>query len=121
MVDKVFRAPINLYFDVTPIGRVLNKFTKDMSTWDTEIAWSYGSGLVQAYQVLGGIIVTCVTVPWVLFLVPFVGAAAVYYFRKVITAYKETTRIESLTRSPLVSFLSEVYMGNATIRAYNKE
>lgn len=32
MIKYVFEAPINLYFDVTPIGRILNKFTKDLMT-----------------------------------------------------------------------------------------
>jgi len=30
MVKYVLNAPINLYFDVTPIGRILNKFSKDL-------------------------------------------------------------------------------------------
>jgi len=29
MLSKVLNAPINLYFDVTPIGRILNRFSKD--------------------------------------------------------------------------------------------
>ena len=31
MLAKVLNAPINLYFEVTPIGRILNKFSKDLS------------------------------------------------------------------------------------------
>lgn len=31
MIEKVTNAPINLYFDVTPIGRVLNKFSGDLN------------------------------------------------------------------------------------------
>jgi hypothetical protein len=30
MVSAVLKAPINLFYDVTPTGRVLNKFTKDL-------------------------------------------------------------------------------------------
>jgi len=32
MIMQVLRAPINLFFDVTPTGRILNKFTKDLNT-----------------------------------------------------------------------------------------
>jgi ABC-type multidrug transport system fused ATPase/permease subunit len=34
MISKVMNAPINLYFDVTPIGRILNKFSKDLAVVD---------------------------------------------------------------------------------------
>jgi ABC-type multidrug transport system fused ATPase/permease subunit len=30
MIDKILHAPANLYFDVTPVGRILNKFSKDL-------------------------------------------------------------------------------------------
>jgi ABC-type multidrug transport system fused ATPase/permease subunit len=35
MIKKVMNAPINLYFDVTPVGRILNRFTKDLSVAET--------------------------------------------------------------------------------------
>ena len=31
MIFRVMHAPINTYFDVTPIGRILNKFSKDLN------------------------------------------------------------------------------------------
>ena len=31
MIERVIAAPINLYFDVTPTGRILNKFSKDLN------------------------------------------------------------------------------------------
>lgn len=36
MLDYVMNAPINLYFDVTPIGRILNKFSKDLEVADLQ-------------------------------------------------------------------------------------
>jgi len=35
MLSKVLNAPVNLYFDVTPIGRILNKFSKDLDVADS--------------------------------------------------------------------------------------
>ena len=31
MIDKILKAPVNLYFDITPIGKSLNKFSKDLN------------------------------------------------------------------------------------------
>ena len=35
MIKRVLGAPINLYYDVTPTGRILNKFSKDLSVIET--------------------------------------------------------------------------------------
>ena len=35
MIRRVSNAPINLYYDVTPIGRVLNKFSSDLGDLST--------------------------------------------------------------------------------------
>lgn len=34
MLRNVFEAPVNLYFDTTPIGRILNRFSKDLNALD---------------------------------------------------------------------------------------
>ena len=39
MIKKVLNAPINLFFDVTPIGRILNKFSKDLSVLELQLGW----------------------------------------------------------------------------------
>lgn len=34
LIAYVFRAPINLFFDITPIGKILNRFSKDLAVLD---------------------------------------------------------------------------------------
>ena len=36
MLDRVMTAPINLYFDVTPVGQIQSKFTKDLGAVEGE-------------------------------------------------------------------------------------
>ena len=31
MLENIIKAPVNLYFEITPIGRILNKFSKDLN------------------------------------------------------------------------------------------
>lgn len=45
LLQNVLRAPLASFFDVTPLGRVLNRFSKDVDTTDTDLpatlrAWS---------------------------------------------------------------------------------
>lgn len=62
MLQKVFNAPINLFFDVTPIGRILNKFSKDLSGIEREFAWDVGAFLAMTYQALAILIVSVIVV-----------------------------------------------------------
>lgn len=39
MFDSVLKAPINLYFDTTPIGRILNRFSKDLSVIESQLVF----------------------------------------------------------------------------------
>ena len=44
MIERILGAPINLYFDTTPIGRIINRFTKDLQP--VEVAMIYLLGTV---------------------------------------------------------------------------
>lgn len=35
MISQVVKAPVNTYFEVTPIGSILNKFSKDLNQCET--------------------------------------------------------------------------------------
>lgn len=36
VLHRVLRAPVNKFFDVTPVGRILNRFSSDISRVDNE-------------------------------------------------------------------------------------
>lgn len=42
LIAYVFRAPINLFFDITPLGKILNRFSKDMAVIDEQIYYNLG-------------------------------------------------------------------------------
>lgn len=120
MLSKVFNAPINLFFDVTPIGRILNKFSKDLSGVEREFSWEVGNFLANAYQALAVLIVAVIVVKWILLILPVLFYVAFKLYVNSITCFRETTRVESLTKSPLLSFFSESLSGGSTIRIFKK-
>jgi ABC-type multidrug transport system fused ATPase/permease subunit len=121
MIKKVLNAPINLYFDVTPIGRILNKFSKDLSMIELQLGWQIGSVFVCFFFALTIIIMSAIVVYWILLILPILLFISAKIYTYSINSYRETTRIESLTKSPLLSFLSESCNGAPTIRAFGKQ
>ena len=107
MIDKIMNAPINLYFDTTPIGRILNRFSKDLSVLDLNCVFILGTFYVNLYQLISTIVISIVIVPWISFYFPIMFIIVLWLYKKSISATKEVSRIESVTKSPLLSFLSE--------------
>jgi ABC-type multidrug transport system fused ATPase/permease subunit len=120
MLRKVFNAPINLYFDVTPIGRILNKFSKDLTGIEREFAWEIGNFLAMVYQSLAILIVAVIVVKWILVLLPILIYISYKLYVNSIVSFRETTRLESLTKSPLLSNFGETFMGTSTIRTFSR-
>jgi len=121
MIRKVMNAPINLYFDVTPVGRILNRFTKDLSLAETQIQWSIGGMLICSYQAASIVLVALIVVKWVILLLPVLIYLLVRLYKRSISSMRETTRVESNTKGPLLSYMGETFNGASTIRAFQRQ
>jgi len=119
VLRSVLRAPM-YFFDTTPTGRILSRFSKDMYTVDNEIA-DYVDIFVFIVLQLAVVMVTIVVItPYFAAALPFLGFFYIYamnYFRQVS---RETKRLESVARSPVYSQFSETLGGLQTIRAFGK-
>lgn len=94
MIDRVLKAPCNNYFDTTPLGRLVSRFSKDLSVIESTLVFEIGSGYVSFYNLLTVFAIAAFVVPWILLIFPFVLLATVYLYRHSIAATKETARIE---------------------------
>ena len=117
----VLQAPINLFFDVTPVGKILNRFSKDLSVIDEDMCFSIGSFLSLTFMGFGSLIVSCVSVPWSTVLVLISLFIAIKLFVFCMPAYRDSYRIEAVSWSPFLSYLQETFKGNTVIRAFRKE
>lgn len=121
LVTCILRAPV-AFFDVTPTGRVLNRFAADMDKIDLELTQSLSQGISTIFNVLGAIVAIIIGTRGT-FLVPLVPISLTYYriqkwFRKTST---ELQRINSIANSPIFADFSMTLSGTSTIRAYGKE
>jgi len=121
LTTSIMRAPVS-YFDVTPTGRILNRFAADMDKIDLELTQSLAQGTGTMFNVAQAYVTISVATKGV-FVIPLIPISVMYYFiqkwfRKSST---EIQRVENITRSPIFSDFSQTLSGTSTIRAYGEE
>ncbi|GFQ80003.1 multidrug resistance-associated protein 1 [Trichonephila clavata] len=117
MLEHIMRAPMS-FFDTTPLGRILNRFSKDIDTADVTIRFNVRMLFIQSFRALGAIIIISMETPF--FLLTCLPLIVLYYFLQkfYIPTSRQLKRLESTTRSPVYSHFSETVTGASSIRAY---
>lgn len=109
-----------LFFDTTPLGRILNRFSRDIDLIDDGLQMSFIQFMNCVFNIVSSITITIISQPFVL--IALIPCGYLYYRLMIFynSANREIRRISSLTKSPLFSLLGEVMTGRNTICAYNK-
>uniref|UniRef100_A0A672I6Q9 ATP-binding cassette, sub-family C (CFTR/MRP), member 2 n=1 Tax=Salarias fasciatus TaxID=181472 RepID=A0A672I6Q9_SALFA len=120
LLKNMMRVPM-IFFDTTPIGRVVNRFAKDIFTIDEAIPNSLRSWILCLLGVLGTLFVICLATPF--FTIVLVPLAIIYYFvqRFYVATSRQLRRLDSVSRSPIYSHFGETVSGLTVIRAYNHQ
>jgi ABC-type multidrug transport system fused ATPase/permease subunit len=121
LLHAVLGAPI-AFFDVTPLGRILNRFSSDMVVVDEDLSQTISQLVNSVFQCIGAVGAIAGATKGT-FLILCVPIAYVYeriqrFFRKSNTAI---ARIESVSRSPIYADFSQTLTGVNSIRAYGQE
>ncbi|XP_076457725.1 multidrug resistance-associated protein 1-like [Babylonia areolata] len=113
----VLRAPM-AFFDTTPIGRMMNRFSRDVETMDNNLPIIIKDVLNTATLSIVTIVVISISTP--LFLILVVPVVILFFFIQsfYIPTSRQLKRIESVTRSPIYTHFSETISGGPCIRAY---
>ncbi|CAK5280326.1 unnamed protein product [Mycena citricolor] len=120
LLSRLTRAPAR-FFDVTPIGRILNRFTTDINTVDGALQNS-------ARQCLSGVLnfvaSFCVILAVVPTFAPFALFIAWLYVRlapSYVRASRDLRRLESVSLSPAFAGFDELLRGITHVRAFGME
>ena len=119
-MKRVLTAPV-VFMDISPLGRVLNRFTKDTDVLDNEIADQFLLVVYPIGMVVGTLILCIIYLPWFAIAIP--GLVFLYVF---LTAYYQATnrelkRIDAVTRSFVYTHFNETIEGMLTIKAFGRE
>eukprot|EP00058_Branchiostoma_floridae_P022116 XP_002607606.1 hypothetical protein BRAFLDRAFT_71484 [Branchiostoma floridae] len=120
LFQSVFRSPTQ-FFDTTPNGRILNRFSKDMDEVDAQLPFQLNILSEQLWSVLASIISIAVVFPWLLVAIVPISVlfyVAYYFFRSVV---RDLKRFQNVTRTPWLCHMTETLQGLTTIHAYNKD
>ncbi|KAF9909310.1 hypothetical protein EC991_008821 [Linnemannia zychae] len=116
LADKVLSLPMS-FFDTTPVGRIVNRFSTDMDNLDSELPNNVTDVYYFLSIVLGTIIVISIKLPIFLALVPIL----LFFYFWIQAYYMRTSRalkrIHMISKSPLYQHFAETLAGVSTIRA----
>ncbi|ETO72982.1 hypothetical protein F444_11030 [Phytophthora nicotianae P1976] len=116
---KVLVAPIPTFFDVTPIGRILNRFSRDLDEVDNQLPYGGLWLLLCAFQVASSFCVCAAVNPFVLFMYIPVGYGCWFAAKVYLSSALELKRLDGVSRSPFLNLVSETISGLDTVRSYN--
>ncbi|KAF2810986.1 uncharacterized protein BDZ99DRAFT_415278 [Mytilinidion resinicola] len=120
LMESVTHAKFR-FFDSTPLGQLMNRFSKDIESVDQEIA-PVAVGVVHClFSIITIVILISVITPGFLIAGVFITILYVLIGKFYINSSRDLKRLESVNRSPLYQQFGETLSGMTTIRAYGDE
>ncbi|PWA56771.1 multidrug resistance-associated protein 4 [Artemisia annua] len=120
ILHSILHAPMS-FFDTTPSGRILSRASSDQTNIDVFLPFTMSLTLSLYMTLIGIIIITCQYAwPTVFLLVPL-GWLNFWYRRYYLATSREITRLDSITKAPVIHHFSESISGVMTIRSFRKQ
>ena len=120
MVERLIKAPINLFHETVPRGQIYNRLSKDLDHMNFSM-WSFGDLLTSLLSVIGSFVLCGIYDKYSLLYMPVVFIVGYYVTTFFLSGSRPLTRIASISRSPILNVISETLPGNSTIRAFEDE
>ncbi|ODV86696.1 hypothetical protein CANARDRAFT_174758 [[Candida] arabinofermentans NRRL YB-2248] len=116
-LDKIIRAPLS-YMDITPMGRILNRFTKDTDVTDNELGDQLRL-LLYASSFIVGVLILCICYfPWFAIAIPFLVLMYLMMANIYLASSRDISRMEASRRSKIFNNVNESLTGMNTIKSF---
>ncbi|KAJ3116713.1 hypothetical protein HDU96_008952 [Phlyctochytrium bullatum] len=121
VLQRAVASPVG-FFDQTPLGRIVNRLSRDVDYADNNIYDAMRLLFYSLLQLLAAFALVCYFTKGI-FAVVLLPLLGVYYFVQLVyrASSREIKRIESVARSPLYAHIQESMNGLPTIRAFAEQ
>ena len=120
MISAVLKAPV-LFFDTNPVGRVLNRFSRDIGIMDELLPDVFLESLQVVFFSTGAVVFQSFLNPWIILPATPLVMVFVLIGRYYLKSSRDLRRLEAVNRSAVLSHFRDTLEGLVTIRASNKE
>ncbi|KAL9629162.1 MAG: hypothetical protein Q9164_006996, partial [Protoblastenia rupestris] len=117
IMQRVGHATFRFY-DVTPVGRLMNRLTSDIGTIDGNISYHFQSIAFLSITWIASIVVIASVTPVFLIFSGVLSVAFVVIFLRFLPTSQSLRRLEMVSLSPLMSNFGALLHGLATVRAF---
>ncbi|KAF7804848.1 ABC transporter C family member 4 [Senna tora] len=120
ILNCILHAPMS-FFDTTPSGRILSRASSDQTNVDLFIPMFVGF-VINTYLTVAGILIVICQNSWptVFLLIPLIWLN-IWYRGYFLASSRELTRLDQITKAPVIHHFSESIAGVMTIRAFRKQ
>ncbi|KAG9063047.1 hypothetical protein KI688_004647 [Linnemannia hyalina] len=120
LLTRIIRLPMH-FFDSTPVGRIVNRFSTDQDTVDVLLPQALSDFYYYTFTVLGTLVIISFTLPIFIATLPFLFGFYVLIQVYYVRTSRAMTHVYAIARSPLFQHFNETLAGVSTIRAMRQE
>ena len=120
MIKQIIRAPINLFHDVVPLGRIINVLNFDLERCKVIVKY-YGNIVRGIASLIASGLICWYYNKYSLYFIPVLICFCIYLVNTCIDCTRDVNRVECVARTPILNNYNETLNGIVSIRAFNKE
>jgi len=123
MSFSFIHCKINEFLERVPQGRIINRFSEDIETIDTTIAYSLnGTYITISFLIVSsGMVIWTGGSLWIIAPCTLVFSIGLYIRKMYMALKREAVRLRRISKSPITSCLSQALTGMIELRAHQKQ
>ena len=120
MTKAVIKAPV-LFFDTNPVGRILNRFSKDVGNMDDRLPPIFLFAVQLCLYFFSATILSAAANVWLFITCAPLTVLFIYLAKYYLKSSREVRRLEAVTCSPVYSLIADTVAGQEVIRSSEME